>query len=99
MDYPNRSRIKIWGEAEVITNDADLLEKVHDKAYKAKVERVNNGLGCELSSAYTTQVYLGRASPTNRSIASAYRRTRSTSRGLCSKVAADPSISHFLNAL
>ena len=42
MDYPNRSRIKIWGTAEVIEADADpaLIEELHNKDYHAKIERV-----------------------------------------------------------
>ena len=40
MDYPNRSRIKIWGTAEVIFDDKELLESLSDESYKAKLERV-----------------------------------------------------------
>ena len=40
MDYPNRHRIKIWGEAEFVENDPDLLARVIDPNYKARPERV-----------------------------------------------------------
>ena len=39
MDYPNRRRIKLWGQAEVIEDDAKIIEKVADAAYKAAPER------------------------------------------------------------
>ena len=40
MDYPNRHRIKIWGTAEFIEDDAELLQKLVDADYKARPERV-----------------------------------------------------------
>ena len=40
MDYPNRRRVKIWGRARVIENDASLLKAVSDEAYAARPERV-----------------------------------------------------------
>ena len=40
MDYPNRHRIKIWGTAEFIEDDSELLRKVVDPDYKARPERV-----------------------------------------------------------
>jgi predicted pyridoxine 5'-phosphate oxidase superfamily flavin-nucleotide-binding protein len=40
LDYAARTRLKIWGRGEVIDNDAALLERVRDKDYKARVERV-----------------------------------------------------------
>lgn len=39
MDYPNRSRIKIWGTAQVIEDDQTLIEKLSDSDYKGKAER------------------------------------------------------------
>lgn len=39
MDYPNRIRIKIWGTAEVIEDDIELLNKLSDSTYKGKSER------------------------------------------------------------
>ena len=39
MDYPNRKRVKIWGEAKVVEDDEQLLESLHDSSYKAKLER------------------------------------------------------------
>ena len=39
MDYPNRRRIKIWGEAEFVEDDPDLMERLVDPGYKAKPER------------------------------------------------------------
>ena len=40
MDYPNRKRIKIWGTAEFVEDDADLLQRVTDADYKARPQRV-----------------------------------------------------------
>ena len=39
MDYPNRRRIKIWGEAEFVEDDPELLEGLLDQEYKARAER------------------------------------------------------------
>lgn len=40
MDYANRQRIKVWGTAEVIENDQELLNELNDPSYKGKPERV-----------------------------------------------------------
>ena len=40
MDYPNRSRVKIWGTAEFVEDDPELLVKVVDTSYEARPERV-----------------------------------------------------------
>jgi len=40
MDYPNRHRIKIWGTAEFIEDDPELLQRAVDPDYKAQPERV-----------------------------------------------------------
>ncbi len=39
MDYPNRRRLKLWGRARVVEDDADLLARLADPAYKARPER------------------------------------------------------------
>ncbi len=39
MDYPTRSRIKIWGEARIIGKDDKLMEQLKDDDYKAINER------------------------------------------------------------
>jgi len=39
MDYPNKTRIKIWGTAEVVYDDKELLESITDKSYRARPER------------------------------------------------------------
>ena len=39
MDYANRQRIKLWGTARVVDNDAGLLERLRDPEYPGKVER------------------------------------------------------------
>lgn len=39
MDYVNQNRVKIWGTAEVVEGDTDLLEKLRDPSYPARVER------------------------------------------------------------
>ena len=40
MDYPNRLRIKIWGTAEFVENDPELLVEVVDTSYEARPERI-----------------------------------------------------------
>lgn len=40
MDYANAQRVKIWGEAKVVTDDEDLLIKVSEQDYFAKPERI-----------------------------------------------------------
>jgi len=40
MDYANQTRIKIWGTAEVIEDDPDLLKRLTNPQYKGKPERV-----------------------------------------------------------
>jgi uncharacterized protein len=40
MDYANRQRIKVWGTAEVVENDPELLQELHDPNYKGNPERV-----------------------------------------------------------
>ena len=40
MDYPNRARLKIWGRAEFVEDDAELMAKVTDADYRGKRERV-----------------------------------------------------------
>lgn len=41
MDYPNRRRLKIWGEVNIIdaTSDPSLISSLNDETYKALPER------------------------------------------------------------
>ena len=39
MDYPNRTRIKLWGTSEVNENDEALIEQLSISDYKGQVER------------------------------------------------------------
>lgn len=39
MDYVNQQRIKVWGTAEVIEGDLELLERLQDATYGGQVER------------------------------------------------------------
>ena len=39
MDYPNRSRIKIWGRAKVVEGDLALMERLVDPGYAARPEQ------------------------------------------------------------
>ena len=39
MDYANSRRVKLWGTARVVENDAKLLERLRDPSYPGKVER------------------------------------------------------------
>lgn len=40
IDYANRRRIKIWGEARVLEGDAELTAKLMPEGYKARPEQV-----------------------------------------------------------
>ncbi len=40
MDYTNRRLIKIWGTAEFVEEDSELLQKLFDADYRARPERV-----------------------------------------------------------
>ncbi len=39
MDYAHRARIKIWGRARVVEDDPELLARLVDRGYKARIER------------------------------------------------------------
>jgi len=39
MDYPNRHRIKMWGRARFVEDDAELLESLTDSDYAGRPER------------------------------------------------------------
>ena len=39
MDYPNRRRIKIWGTAQVVEGDDELLTRLNDAEYGGRPER------------------------------------------------------------
>jgi len=39
MDYVNRQRIKVWGNAEVIEDNVELNERLRDPDYAGRVER------------------------------------------------------------
>ena len=39
IDYRNRQRVKIWGEARVVEDDPDLLKKLKPEGYRARVEQ------------------------------------------------------------
>ncbi len=39
MDYANRRRVKIWGRAEVVEGDPELLARLHDPQLPARPER------------------------------------------------------------
>ncbi len=40
MDYATQTRIKVWGTAEVMTDDPDLLKQLTNSQYKGKPERI-----------------------------------------------------------
>ena len=40
MDYPSKTRIKIWGTAKVMEDDKELLESLSNSSYNARLERV-----------------------------------------------------------
>ena len=39
MDYPNRSRVKIWGRAKVVEDDPALMDRLVDSGYAARPEQ------------------------------------------------------------
>jgi predicted pyridoxine 5'-phosphate oxidase superfamily flavin-nucleotide-binding protein len=39
LDFANRQRIKVWGRARVVENDAALMERLVDPGYRARPER------------------------------------------------------------
>jgi predicted pyridoxine 5'-phosphate oxidase superfamily flavin-nucleotide-binding protein len=39
MDYPNRRRVKIWGRAEVVEDDPELMARLVDPDYRGRGER------------------------------------------------------------
>ncbi|MDJ1182620.1 pyridoxamine 5'-phosphate oxidase family protein [Roseofilum casamattae] len=39
MDYRNRQRVKVWGRAEVVKGDTELIEKLRIPDYPAPIER------------------------------------------------------------
>lgn len=39
MDYAHSRRIKLWGTLQVVENDPELLDRLRDPSYPAKVER------------------------------------------------------------
>ena len=39
MDYANRQRVKVWGTAKVVEDDAGLLDRLRDPNYPGTVER------------------------------------------------------------
>lgn len=39
MDYPNRRRIKIWGTAEIVEGDSQLLRELSDPDFRGRPER------------------------------------------------------------
>ena len=40
IDYANKQRVKIWGEARVVEGDDELVAKLMPQGYKARVEQV-----------------------------------------------------------
>ena len=56
IDYANRRRVKIWGEARVVEDDAALTAKLMPEGYKARAEQAIlftvSAWDCELPAAY-----------------------------------------------
>ncbi|TIX97748.1 MAG: pyridoxamine 5'-phosphate oxidase, partial [Mesorhizobium sp.] len=40
IDYAHRQRIKIWGSARVVEDDAELMAKLMPEGYKARPEQI-----------------------------------------------------------
>ena len=39
IDYAERTRVKIWGEASVVESDPKILERLRPQGYRARVEQ------------------------------------------------------------
>ncbi|HVX10975.1 MAG TPA: pyridoxamine 5'-phosphate oxidase family protein [Pirellulales bacterium] len=39
MDYAASRRVKLWGEAKVVEDDDELLDRLHEREYPGKIER------------------------------------------------------------
>ena len=39
IDYRNRRRVKIWGEARVVEDDPELLKRLKPEGYRARMEQ------------------------------------------------------------
>ena len=39
MDYAHQARVKLWGRARVVTDDRELIARLSDSSYRARVER------------------------------------------------------------
>ncbi len=39
MDYASSSRVKLWGTARVVDGDSELIDRLQDPIYPAKIER------------------------------------------------------------
>ena len=65
LDPARRQRIKLWGRARVVENDAALVEQLFDAGYKARPERAHlvhhRSLGRELLAAHRRALHRGRA--------------------------------------
>jgi uncharacterized protein len=40
IDYMHRQRVKIWGEARIVENDAELIAKLMPAGYRARAEQI-----------------------------------------------------------
>ena len=56
MDYANSRRVKLWGTAKVIENDAKLIDQLRDPNYRKRAGTCHSihpeGVGHELPAAY-----------------------------------------------
>jgi uncharacterized protein len=47
IDYKNRQRVKIWGEARVVEDDPELIKRLKPDGYRARVEQA---IVCDVSA-------------------------------------------------
>ena len=84
IDYANRQRIKLWGEARIVEDDAALLADLMPKDGKSRGEQVlefpSAGVGCQLPEAHSAALRRGGHRASARAARPAHRRTRSGNR-------------------
>ncbi len=104
IDYANRQRIKIWGEARIVEDDAALMQQLMPEGYKARPEQVVLftviGLGFQLPAAHPAALRGGRRRGGARAARQAHRRAGGRDRAAegCGSAAVGLTRSHSSSA-
>ena len=104
IDYANRQRIKIWGEARIVEDDAELMRRLMPEGYKARPEQVLLftviGLGFQLSAAHPAALRRGRRGRRARAARKAHRRAGGRDRAAegCGSISVGLTRSHSSSA-